>query len=263
MNVRETSCRSISTRVQHTIFLFEGFRLDAGRRQLSSSGGVVLSLNSRAMEALVILLSQAGDLVTKRQLLEGVWPGSVVEENNINQCILAIRKALGETAGSNRFIMTVPGRGYRFVAPVVVQTREEPEESQAAMASAVPSVAMPRWKILALPGMVSLLLAALGLVAITLEPERVDTPVVAAGTRELVVQLRHDVRSAGAPPASMLLDCLKQRPDLHLQVEVHVVGGGDSPVWTGRYIAGAEDVGPVGSRAPSGRDACEGLAAMR
>ena len=76
-----------------------------------------------------MLVSHAGELVTKRQLLESVWPSAIVEDNNINQCILAIRKALGESAGSNRFVMTVPGRGYRFVAPVIQQKRESPEPS--------------------------------------------------------------------------------------------------------------------------------------
>lgn len=112
--------------MQHTVYLFEGFQLDVTRRKLSTAGGLVLPLSSRAMDALLLLVANAGELVEKRRLMETIWPNAVVEENNLNQCILAVRKALGETAGSNRFVMTVPGRGYRFVSPVrrIVQESE-------------------------------------------------------------------------------------------------------------------------------------------
>ena len=59
-----------------------------------------------------------GQLVDKTELMQAVWPNVVVEENNLNQSISAIRRALGESALEHRFIVTVPGRGYRFVAPV-------------------------------------------------------------------------------------------------------------------------------------------------
>ena len=241
--------------VEHIVYVFEGFRLDAGRRQLSSSGGVVIALNSRAMEALVILVARAGELVTKRQLLEGVWPAAVVEDNNINQCVLAIRKVLGESAGSNRFIMTVPGRGYRFVAPVIVQKRESPEapamESQVRGNNA-------RWRTLALPGIAAALILALIGVA---SREDILPPQVTEQS-ELVVHLR---RNAGAPAdlqTDTLLACLRQRPDLHLQVEVHVVGAESGrPLWTGQYIAGAQDLLPDAKGPVTDANACRQLAA--
>lgn len=110
--------------MQYTVYLFEGFQLDVTRRKLISAGGLVQPLNSRATDALLLLVENAGELVDKRRLMETVWPDAVVEDNNLNQCILAIRKALGEVAGSNRFVMTVPGRGYRFVTPVRTVIRE-------------------------------------------------------------------------------------------------------------------------------------------
>jgi DNA-binding winged helix-turn-helix (wHTH) protein len=240
--------------VEHIVYVFEGFRLDAGRRQLSSSGGVVLSLNSRAIEALVMLVAHGGELVTKRQLLEGVWPSAVVEDNNINQCILAIRKVLGETAGSNRFIMTVPGRGYRFVAPVIVQKRESAEiPSPDTQARAI----IPQWKDLALPGIaLAIILTFVGVEA----AREVAQPQVAEQS-ELVVHLR---RNAGAPDDlqnDTLLACPRQRPDLHLQVEVHVVGTESGPpLWTGQYIAGAQDLLPAKGPATD-LNACQQLAA--
>ena len=59
--------------------------------------------------------------------MAAVWPSTVVEENNLNQNIGALRKALGESAGDNRFLVNEPGRGYRFVAPVRVPAEGAPK----------------------------------------------------------------------------------------------------------------------------------------
>lgn len=115
--------------MQHTVYVFEGFQLDVTRRKLHSAGGLVQPLNSRAMEALLVLVEHAGQIVDKRSLMQTVWPHTIVEDNNLNQCILVIRKALGETAGSNRFVMTVPGRGYCFVCPVTRRIQESFDEA--------------------------------------------------------------------------------------------------------------------------------------
>jgi DNA-binding winged helix-turn-helix (wHTH) protein len=236
--------------LEHIVYIFEGFRLDAGRRQLSSSGGVVVPLNSRATEALLLLVSCAGELVTKKQLLAGVWPSAVVEENNINQCILAIRKALGESAGSNRFIMTVTGRGYRFVAPVTAQTRESADVPAAGIT--IDNRARV-WKIAT-----ACALAAGILLAIIAGRPRTVAPEPDAEADEIVVHLRGGKQIA-APGVAALLDCLRQRPDLHLQVDVHVVGSSSGqPVWTGKYLAGAQDLSePSRSDSPKA-DASEG-----
>lgn len=146
MKVYEQPCKRGP--VQHTVYLFEGFQLDVTRRKLSTVGGMVQPLNSRAMDALLLLVANAGELVEKRRLMETIWPRTVVEENNLNQCILAIRKALGETAGSNRFVMTEPGRGYRFVSPVrrIVQESELEPPSAAVAITTTPtsSLRQPR-----------------------------------------------------------------------------------------------------------------------
>src|SRR5688500_12560462 len=94
------------------------------------------------MEALLLLLANAGQIVERRRLMQTIWPNTIVEDNNLNQCILAIRKALGETAGSNQFVMTVPGRGFCFVCPVRTQIQESPEEA-AATTSAPPRQSPP------------------------------------------------------------------------------------------------------------------------
>jgi len=97
---------------------FHGYRLDVVRRQLLDPGGVPVPLMPKAIETLVYLVERAGQTVTKEELLQAVWPNVVVEENNLTQNISALRRAFGETLSERKFIVTIPGQGYRFVAPV-------------------------------------------------------------------------------------------------------------------------------------------------
>src|SRR5258708_20346328 len=97
-----------------------GFRLDTVLQVLSSPMGEPIAVPSRAFETLRYLVERSGELVEKSSLMQAVWPRAVVEENNLNQCIFTLRKVLGEAAGERRFILTVPGRGFKFVAPVNV-----------------------------------------------------------------------------------------------------------------------------------------------
>lgn len=120
--------------MQHKVYLFDSFQLDVTRRKLLSASGVVLPLNSRAMEALLLLVANAGDVVERRRLMQAIWPHTIVEDNNLNQCILAIRKSLGEVAGSNRFVLTVPGRGFCFVCPVQERIQESADEAATSLA---------------------------------------------------------------------------------------------------------------------------------
>lgn len=97
---------------------FRGYRLDLVRRRLLDPRGAPVALMPKAVETLAYLVTHAGETVGKEELLEAVWPGTVVEENNLTQNISSLRKAFGERPGEHRFIVTIPGRGYRFVAPV-------------------------------------------------------------------------------------------------------------------------------------------------
>ena len=99
-------------------YAFEGFRLDAQRRVLSRADGEPIPLAPKVFDTLLYFVERPGQLLDKRELLEAIWPHVVVEENNLNQAISALRRVLGETPGSHRFIVTEPGRGYRFVASV-------------------------------------------------------------------------------------------------------------------------------------------------
>jgi TolB-like protein len=98
-------------------FEFGPFRLLAERGELLVRGRPV-QLGPRAFDLLTVLVRRPGDLLTKDELLAEVWPGTVVEENNLHVQASAVRKALAEGDVNGRYMMTVPGRGYRFVAPV-------------------------------------------------------------------------------------------------------------------------------------------------
>jgi DNA-binding winged helix-turn-helix (wHTH) protein len=78
----------------------------------------VVPLTSKAFEALLALVRRVGTVVGKEELLRQVWPDTVVEESNLTQTIFMLRKALGDPVRDHRFIVTVPKRGYGFVAEV-------------------------------------------------------------------------------------------------------------------------------------------------
>lgn len=93
---------------------FGPFRLNLGQRKLSFEGAPV-KLAGRAMDILCALASARGDVVSKDQLMDSVWSGQVVEENNIQVHISALRKELDHRTDGESFIVTVPGRGYRLM----------------------------------------------------------------------------------------------------------------------------------------------------
>jgi DNA-binding winged helix-turn-helix (wHTH) protein/TolB-like protein/Flp pilus assembly protein TadD len=103
---------------------FDGFRIDVARRQLRNRAGEIVELPARAFDTLLYLVEHRGEDLSKNRLIKAVWPHAVVEENNLNQAISALRRALGDTRAEPRYVMTVPGRGYRFIATV----RTEPIE---------------------------------------------------------------------------------------------------------------------------------------
>jgi DNA-binding winged helix-turn-helix (wHTH) protein/thioredoxin-like negative regulator of GroEL len=107
---------------------FGEFRLDAAERRLYK-GGQIASLEPKAHYVLLALVRRAGRLVTKRELLELVWPGSFVEEGILAVYISALRKALGNGEGAPRFIETVSRSGYRFVATVTLPNVDRRESA--------------------------------------------------------------------------------------------------------------------------------------
>lgn len=107
---------------------FGPFHLDGARRSLLRADEV-LPLSPKAFEMLVLLVEHQGQVLEKDQLLEWLWPDSVVEEANLTVTISALRKALGETAQQPRYITTVAGRGYKFVGEVKAIAEDEQTQS--------------------------------------------------------------------------------------------------------------------------------------
>lgn len=98
-------------------YRFEGFLLDPVDRQLKLDDAPV-ELNGRYLDALALLVSEQGRLVSKDRFLDEVWRGVPVTDEALTQCIRTLRRQLGDDAGRPRFIETVPKHGYRFIATV-------------------------------------------------------------------------------------------------------------------------------------------------
>jgi pimeloyl-ACP methyl ester carboxylesterase/DNA-binding winged helix-turn-helix (wHTH) protein len=108
------------------IYGFGTFQLDAAERLLFD-GERILTISPKTFDVLLILIENAGHIVSKERLLEEVWDNAFVEENNLAQNISALRRILGETK-EVKFIETVPKFGYRFVAPVELSYSKPNEE---------------------------------------------------------------------------------------------------------------------------------------
>ena len=113
--------------------LFGPFRLLAARRLLFE-GDKPVRLGSRALDILIVLTEQPGELVGKGELMARVWPGITVEETNLAVNVAALRRALGDGQAGARYIVNIPGRGYRFVAPVAITDEPPPPARLMALA---------------------------------------------------------------------------------------------------------------------------------
>lgn len=135
-------------------FRFDDFDLDPAERQLRR-GGVAVELNARYLDALVLLVRERGRLVSKDRFLETVWRGVPVTEEALTQCIRTLRKQLGDSVASPRYIETVPKHGYRFIAPVAHEDAPRAAVASTAPAANAASASAWTWR-------QSLLLAAAG-----------------------------------------------------------------------------------------------------
>ena len=121
---------------------FGDFELDPRSRRLLRANQAI-PLNAKALDLLLFLASNSGRVVSKDETLKAVWPDQVVEESNLAVQISAIRKALGDQKEEPRFLVTIPGKGYQFVAEVLVSEQpaksgakhEDPEQASAKQAS--------------------------------------------------------------------------------------------------------------------------------
>jgi eukaryotic-like serine/threonine-protein kinase len=147
------------------VYEFGPFRMDPDKQVLLRDGQLI-AVTPKTFETLLVLVRRGREVVSKEELLKEIWPDSFVEEANLSQHIFKLRKALGDTLEGERYIVTLPGRGYRFVLPVrtiseegdvlVAQMRTraqivieehapEPVETQPA-ALPPPEHAKPKWR---------------------------------------------------------------------------------------------------------------------
>ena len=100
------------------LYEFGTFQLDPVKRLLRRLDGTPVPLTPRVFETLLYMVEHHDSVMDKERIMEAVWPDSIVEENNLAQAIWKLRQVFGETPGSHSYIVTVPRRGYRFVAEV-------------------------------------------------------------------------------------------------------------------------------------------------
>lgn len=217
------------------IYEFEGFRVDVRRRLLTRAGRGV-PLRPKAFETLLVLLRSGGQLLTKDELISEVWPDTFVEEGNLAQNIFLLRRALGETKGEHRFIVTVPGAGYLFIPHV-----SAPDAAPSARADdhAIGSLAVLPFRPLGTEG----------------HDEALGFGLADALTRRLsalrgvkVLPTSAALRLCGSPPESQaaaveaLLHGLYQRDGGRLRVSVQLARTSDgATAWAAKFDAEAAD----------------------
>ncbi|NPC58368.1 winged helix-turn-helix domain-containing protein [Caenimonas soli] len=106
-------------------YVFGSFLLERTQQRVLHSDGTPVALTPRLFSALLVFVERSGELLDKGSIMDALWPGLVVEENNLNQVVSGLRRALGDDAHGSRFIETVPRRGFRFVAAVTVLSAGE------------------------------------------------------------------------------------------------------------------------------------------
>jgi len=120
---------------------FGPFKLLVNERLLTNDG-VPVELGARALDILVVLTSTPNEIVSKKDLLARVWPDVIVEEGSLRFHMNGLRKALGDGKGNARYITTLPGRGYCFVAPVS-QAGDPPDHTEVIATSNFPHTNLP------------------------------------------------------------------------------------------------------------------------
>src|SRR5437016_9987727 len=107
------------------LYEFGPFRVDPEKETLLHAGEPV-PLTPKTFQILLVLVRHSKEVVTKDDLMKAVWPDTFVEEANLSRNIFMLRKALGESPQDHQYIVTVPGRGYRFAEDVQLVTDREP-----------------------------------------------------------------------------------------------------------------------------------------
>lgn len=100
-----------------TVYEFDCFKFDPRRRRLLERGGRV-SVHPKALDLLLVLLENRDRAMSKEEIMQALWPNTVVDESNLTQNVFQLRRALRDDAHEHRHIVTLHGSGYRFVSDV-------------------------------------------------------------------------------------------------------------------------------------------------
>lgn len=153
-------------------FVFGEFWLDARERRLTR-GEEIVHLEPKSFDLLQYLLEHGGKLIKKQELIDSVWPQAVVTDNALTRCVHQVRIALDDDADAPEFIETVPGSGYRFIAPV---TQVEELSAESIQMESI-QIQAPRRRLLNVLPVVSLvILAFASLIWIGFEATRMAPP---------------------------------------------------------------------------------------
>ena len=104
--------------LETSVYVFDRFRLELTKRLLRTDVGETIPLVPKAFDTLAYLVSNHGRVIGKDELMSAIWPDTVVEENNLNKNVSILRRVLNDDRRNHRFIVTVPGQGFKFVAKV-------------------------------------------------------------------------------------------------------------------------------------------------
>ena len=122
-------------------YAFGNFVLERSQQRVLRSDGSELSLTPRLFSALLLFVENADALLEKDALMRALWPGLVVEENNLSQTVSSLRRALGDEPPGSRYIQTVARRGFRFIATVTALPDVDPRATPSPAVSASPTPA--------------------------------------------------------------------------------------------------------------------------
>ncbi len=229
---------------------FGPYVVDRLRNHLSKDG-VLVAIRPKDLELLLVLVEQHGRIVEKEELLARVWPGIIVEEGNLARHISTLRKTLNESTDKRAYIVTLPTRGYRFVADVVAadappDTRQNERDGHAGSepASHQPSRSIRH--------MVSLATAATIAFTFWLAPDATRAPDAAPPTPRALLQITDDIgvqqHPSWAPDGQHLVYASDHEGTSSLWVQSTV---GENALITRLTPSGASDTQPDWS--PDGR----------
>ncbi|HSE97970.1 MAG TPA: tetratricopeptide repeat protein [Blastocatellia bacterium] len=194
-----------------SFYEFGPFLVDASRRVLLRDGEAV-PLAPKAFDTLLALVQNHGQVLEKNKLMEMLWPDSDVEEGNLPQHISALRKALGESPNDRRYIVTIPGRGYRFAADVAESDGQEvvaerhtrativihEQQSELDEAARAPSPSpLLSGRLRAILGGLAILAVVIFLATRLWRPVKPDTPMPPAAIKSLAVLPFRQMGAAG------------------------------------------------------------------